>query len=131
MSDEKLIGVDPLDWMNKKEVDDCKKEISGEATDSDNKNSSGEAVVKLDSQFDIRKLGSLNEKLQELINSEKTIKIDASEVVKIDAAAMQLLSSFKKTAEDKLIDVHFDNPNESFLKAASLMGLESILLPGS
>ncbi len=125
MSEENLIGVDPLDWMNKSEVEDVKKELSSENASNNEESSEETYSLKLDKNFDIRNLDAAYKDINEKFKNLKNIHIDVSQVSKLDAASIQFLTSLKKTADDKLIDIQFLNGNDYFKQSVNLMGLDN------
>ncbi len=159
MSTENIIGVDPLDWMNKEEIEECKEELqsaensvenvidskdnqteiiqsaelseSPKLTETNQSIESSEEIdhteISLDKHFDIRCIDLVNEIFFSSMEKGKDIHIDLSEIDKTDAAAMQYLASFKKTAEDKLITVKLVKSNDYVNSAIRLLGLQNIL----
>lgn len=127
MSDENLIGVDPLDWMNKEEVAECKQELSEDDKPAEVEDHADKSkTIFLDSRFDIRSLEEFKSIFRDMIEKSSAVKIDVSNVDKVDAASLQFLAAFKKTADQKLVKVSFENLNEYFLSAIGLMGLEEV-----
>ena len=127
MSDGDIIGVDPLDWMSKQEVESCKKEYLEAENSQSGVNNSNTFEIKLEKQFDIRCLENMNNIFKQALNESKYVVIDTSEVNKVDAASMQYLAAFIKTANDKLVQVKLDKPNDYIVASLELMGLQKIM----
>ncbi len=86
--------------------------------------------IDLPEQFTIASVMSVSEKMFESFKSgAKKVSINASKVVRADAAAVQLLCSFTKTAEDEHMSYSFDQPSDGFNFAIKTLGMNDSLQP--
>lgn len=65
--------------------------------------------------------------LLEAVASGKPIEVKTDKIERIDTASLQLMLSFKQTAELKQLPIKFDKPSSSFINMANLMGMSVLL----
>ncbi len=84
--------------------------------------------IDLPEQFTIASVMSVSEKMFESFKSgAKEVSIKASNVVRADAAAVQLLCSFSKTAKDEHMNYSFDTPSDGLRSALETLGMVDLL----
>ncbi len=127
-----LIGFDPLAWMEEETAteQDTTKEPVDEADES------SEAVIEnemtsnkltLDATLNIQNVTHLYEQLLALIAVQNKIEIDASAVMSIDTASLQLFIVLKQTSIKLGKEIIFDFPSDKFIESAELLGLAEML----
>ena len=79
--------------------------------------------IKLPSELNIRQVAELKEPLNEALNADSDIVLDASDVDMVDTAALQLLLAFIRQAALKKRPVEWRSVPDDFLNAVKLMGL--------
>jgi len=150
--DKGLIGFDPLAWMDESNENEPEQQIQEqtkidssvpvgavnndrevtaemsvepiiEATEQPN----NEGKLTLDSTLNIQNVSRLYEQLLTLLENQTHIEIDASSVVTIDTATLQLLIVFKQTTIKLGKEIVFDFPSEKFVESATLLGLAEML----
>ncbi len=85
---------------------------------------SEECVIELPEQFTIASVMMISEKMFEAMKSETDIvKIDGSKVERADTAAIQLLCSFAKTANESHIQLGYEKPSEALRNSIDMLGL--------
>ena len=150
--DEKeLIGFDPLAWMNDdNETDKTQEQATVEQVAEPDIESSkpvaaaeiaAEPIIEnvaepeqaddsklaLDVTLNIQNVTDLHERLLVLLEQKDKIEIDASAVVSIDTATLQLLIVLKQTAIKLQKEIVFDFPSDKFIESAELIGLSEML----
>jgi len=149
--DSELIGFDPLAWMNdNKEEQPPVAAVPEETVSVDEKIANiteptieapseevteevnvvippDEQKVILDSTHTIQNINGLYDKFHVLLKSQEIIEIDASAVMSIDTATLQLLIVLKQTAIKQGKEVVIDFPSDQFIEAAELLGLSEML----
>ncbi len=147
--EDSLIGYDPLAWMdeetnqNAESLSSSKTEQDHETLVADNKTEivetavadwieteeqdSDDSTVVLESVQNIQNISGLYDKLLALFEQTNKIEIDASAVMTIDTATLQLLIVLKQSAVKAEKEVIFDFPSERFIEAAELLGLSEML----
>jgi ABC-type transporter Mla MlaB component len=86
----------------------------------------GNQVV-LESIQSIQNVTVLHQKLQQILDTQEKIDIDASAVTQIDTATLQLLLIVKLSAVKSQKEVNIDFPSQKFIDAANLLGLAEML----
>ncbi len=86
-----------------------------------------ESTVVLDEVMDISVAGQWRENLLKILQSERSIVLDASRVVRIDTAGLQVLTAFVKDAAASNKSMRWQSPTEGFCQAAALLGLSKAL----
>lgn len=86
-------------------------------------------VFEVPERFTIAQAQQVYEQLNGLLenNDVENIVLDATDVVKIDAAGLQLLLSFYRTATKFHKPVQWRNPSEELIDCANILGLAAEL----
>jgi anti-anti-sigma factor len=100
---------------------EMKAEIPGGAFES------AEAIVTLNAALSMQQAATLYEQLKKSYNANNALEINASQVMSIDTAALQVLVSLKKDALKKGKSVVFAEPSPRFIESAKLLGLREFL----
>ncbi|MCK9604940.1 MAG: STAS domain-containing protein [Methylomonas sp.] len=143
-----MIGYDPLAWMHEAEdvelpcrsapdtppplTDDLTVIVASnphlnEAGDSQSVDAITQCQIILEPVQTIQTVAQLHQQLQRMLDDYNKIDIDASAVIQIDTASMQLLLVLKLTAVKLQKEVSIDFPSEKFMEAANLLGLSEML----
>ncbi len=85
-----------------------------------------------DEQIYLQALGDLtiysvqddHQKLITIINKAKKLYLDLSLVEEIDTSGMQVLLSLKKWAQNKDIQIYFENPSAAIKKVFNLLSID-------
>lgn len=149
--DKGLIGFDPLAWMNEKTEQandpndtveiDVEVTVKGElATEvelgtvvqteleiQETTETNSESKLTLEPTLNIQNVGQLYEQLLKQLETKDKIEIDASAVVLIDTATLQLLVVLKRNAVKLHKEVIIDFPSDKFIDSAELLGLSEML----
>lgn len=90
---------------------------------------SEQAVFDVPERFTIAQAQQAYDKLSALLEDDKVsgVMIKASEVRKVDAAGLQLLLSFCRTADKFHKSIEWKDPSEELLESAQVVGLENEL----
>jgi len=83
--------------------------------------------IALEKAPSIQNINLLHEQLLTALNKNNKIDIDASAVISIDTATLQLLLVSKRTAITLHKQVSIDFPSDQFVAAAHLLGIAEIL----
>jgi anti-anti-sigma regulatory factor len=103
------------------ETEDSKEqEIQAAESDEDSK-------VTLDATLNIQNVAALYDQFLKKLESQNTIEIDASSVVSIDTATLQLLTVLKQTGINLQKEIVIDFPSDEFIESAELLGLSELL----
>ncbi len=86
-----------------------------------------DSKITLDATLNIQNVAALYERLVNQLENQNQIEIDASAVVSIDTATLQLLIVLKQTAIKLHKEVIIDFPSDRFIEAAELLGLSEML----
>ena len=84
-------------------------------------------TYQLDKISDISKSEAIHEKLESFLNSGSEIRIDASQVDRIDTAVLQMLISLSRTLEKQHLSAPIFNPSDNFMSTVKLMGVKEHL----
>ena len=84
-------------------------------------------TYQLEKFADISKAEALHEKLESYLNDGVNITIDASQVERIDTSVLQVLLSVFSSTEKQHLATTIKDPSETFLKAASILGVSDFL----
>ena len=149
--DKGLISFDPLAWMNDEdedleeqpEIEDASGEISSEEAEleietlvdlvdpvvqgTETENNTDDCKVTLAATLNIQNVAELYEQFSKGLDNQDIIEIDASDVVSIDTATLQLLIVLKQEAVKLHKEVAIDFPSDKFIEAAELLGLAEML----
>lgn len=96
---------------------------NSEAADID----SDDSKMTLEATLNIQNVNDLYEQLITQLETKEKIEIDASAVVSIDTASLQLLIVLKQSAVQLHKEVIIDFPSDQFIEAAELLGLSEML----
>ena len=77
--------------------------------------------------LDIARVGEFYTELTMILNDNKPIEIDASELGRVDIAGLQVLLAFYQKANSSGLDVSWLNPSDSLLRSVKLVGLQEQL----
>ena len=146
--DKSLIAFDPLAWMNDEgedsETQPEKVDASGEIPNQEaelevkstiepviqgavTKNETDAFKIALVATLNVQNVAELYEQFSKGLDNQDIIEIDASEVVSIDTATLQLLIVLKQEAVKLHKEVTIDFPSDKFIEAAELLGLAKML----
>lgn len=84
-------------------------------------------VVDLPEQFTIATVSEVSESLLPLLENAAKATINCAQVVRVDAAALQLLASFVKTAKESHLEFSFSDPSQKMIEAAEVIGINEYL----
>ncbi len=115
-----LIGVDPLAWMSESE----KQELAN--TDNTQAQDSNQQSIELMSVLTIRESEELMSLLKNTSQASHVV-IDASQVEKLDAAAVQIIASYYKTASQEGATIQWKEPSSVLLDAFQILGLSEAI----
>jgi len=87
-------------------------------------------VIKLPSELGIEQASGLREVLLKELNNAKNVTLDASEIQRIHAAALQLFCMFCKDRRDSGRSVSWREPSPILRSAAALLGATTLLSLG-
>ncbi|OAI06814.1 STAS domain-containing protein [Methylomonas methanica] len=155
--EDSLIGFDPLAWMHRSDFnqdsqrDDVDKleshaasafvsenaEVPGQAMNHDEEptiasesfpSEQGErAILVLEPVLNIQNVALLHQRLTQMLSNFEAIDIDASGVMMIDTATLQLLLILKQTAIGLQKSISIDFPSDKFIEASELLGIAEML----
>jgi len=91
------------------------------------KKSKPQQTIKLGADLGIEQAASLQAQLLDQLDQAALVQIDASEVARIHAAALQLFCLFCRDRRSSGRDVEFLKPSESLRNAAALLGATTLL----
>jgi ABC-type transporter Mla MlaB component len=86
-----------------------------------------ESKITLDATLNIQTVGILYDQFEKMLDTQKTIEIDASSVESIDTASLQLITVFKQTGIKLQKEISIDFPSDKFIEAAEILGLAELL----
>ena len=84
-------------------------------------------IINCQDSLDISVVTDLGNELKIALDSGQPVQLQAADVGKADAAALQLLCAFFLDAQVHGINVEWLNPSDELLAAASLTGLDEHL----
>jgi anti-anti-sigma regulatory factor len=67
------------------------------------------------------------DKLDAALSGATALVVDGGHVERVDAAAMQILANFYRTARERGLALVWRNPSTGLLQAAQLLGLRNML----
>ena len=100
--------------------DSIEPEIQGVESVEDSK-------ITLEATLNIQNVTALYDQLLKQLDTQNTIEIDASSVVSIDTATLQLLTVLKQTCINLQKEIIIDFPSDEFIESAELLGLLELL----
>ena len=118
--------VDTSEENVNKEVEELK-EVEVDPVVQGTENEMDDFKITLDATLNIQNVTELYEQLSKRLNNQDTLEIDASAVVSIDTATLQLLIVLKQEAVKLHKEVMIDFPSDKFIEAAKLLGLDKML----
>ncbi|MCK4743230.1 MAG: STAS domain-containing protein [Sulfuriflexus sp.] len=80
-------------------------------------------VINCQESLDISVVADLGTELKVALDSGQSIRLQAGDVGKADAAALQLLCAFFLDAQTHGIDIEWLDPSDALIESASLTGL--------
>lgn len=80
-------------------------------------------VIDCGESLNIAGVGDLYAKLLKLLADGQAVKLDVSKIERIDAAALQMLYSFSKEAEEHGNAIDWSDASDAFCRNANLLGL--------
>jgi len=89
--------------------------------------SENNSKIILESTLNIQNVTELHDSLLTSITDNDNLEIDASAVIAIDTASLQLLAILKQESIKLNKEVSFDFPSDKFIEAAELLGIEELL----
>ncbi len=87
-------------------------------------------VIKLPAELGIEEAGGLRQLLAKDVADSRTVTLDASEIQRIHAAALQLFCMFCKDRRKAGRDVSWREPSPALRSAAALLGATTLLSLG-
>lgn len=84
-------------------------------------------IINCQDSLDISIVGSLGDELKVALDTGHPVQLQANEVCKADAAALQLLCAFFLDAQAHGINIEWINPSDELRRAASATGLSQHL----
>ncbi|HEY5682622.1 MAG TPA: STAS domain-containing protein [Sulfuricaulis sp.] len=83
--------------------------------------------VALEATLGIQDARVLHERLGSLLTAAKTVVVDGSRVERLDAAILQVLAGFARSAHERGLALSWHSPSPVLQQAVRVLGLESIL----
>jgi len=83
--------------------------------------------VTLAAVFGVPDARLLYDKLGAALSSATSLVVDGGRVERVDAAAMQILAIFCRTARERGLALAWQNPSAGLQQAARMLGLQSML----
>ncbi len=83
--------------------------------------------VVLEAALGIRDARALHEKLNAVLAAATAVVLDGSRIERLDAAAMQVLAGFTRTARKRGLALTWQSPSPVLQQAARVLGFELIL----
>ena len=77
--------------------------------------------------LDIAGVAEFHARCLEALGTRKNLRLNASQLDRVDTAALQVLSAFIQDANTQEQTVEWENPSESLCQSAALLGLSKIL----
>lgn len=90
-----------------------------------------QTVIACGDSLDISGVGELHQQLSKALKGGQAVAFDASQVQRADAAGLQLLAAFCRTARSRGVTVNWRQASEVFTQSASLLGLDDMLAVNS
>ncbi len=77
--------------------------------------------------MDIASMAEFHSRLMTVISLKQAVELDASQIERVDTAALQVLSSFVQDVHAQQQSMHWKNPSEVLCRSAALLGLSRLL----
>lgn len=106
-------------WNLNNESD--KSKLEGETSMSD------VTAIDFGEVLDISFAAKLHAQLRNEVKNNSTVKFLTSELIRIDASCLQVLTGFMRYAKENDINVKWENPNDVIIEASRLTGLIDVL----
>ncbi len=84
-------------------------------------------VIDCGDALSIADVGDVYAKLLTPLAENKSVKIDCSQIERIDAAGIQMLYAFSKEAAAHGHPLNWEQPSEAFVRSARLLGLAELM----
>jgi len=84
-------------------------------------------LIECNEALDVSVASDFKALLQQATSQNAPIVLDASQVERIDGAALQLMTAFFLEVEESGLNVTWRNPTEALQHAANLSGLNEVL----
>ncbi|HEY5683369.1 MAG TPA: STAS domain-containing protein [Sulfuricaulis sp.] len=84
-------------------------------------------LVALEATLGIQDARVLHERLGSLLTAAKSVVVDGSRVERLDAAILQVLAGFARSAHERGLTLSWHSPSPVLQQAVRVLGLESIL----
>lgn len=84
-------------------------------------------IIECGEVLDISVTAELRTQLLTVLESKKSVMLDASQVERADTAALQVLSAFVQDANSQQQTVQWKKPSEALFRSAELLGLSGLL----
>jgi len=88
--------------------------------------SAAENVIRFPSQFTIRNIEEAYQRCEQALSDTGVLRIDVSEVTKIDTAGMQVLLALKKELEAQHLALEWVAVNDVVRDAAFMLGIRDL-----
>jgi phospholipid transport system transporter-binding protein len=85
------------------------------------------AAIVLEGSLDIAGAEQLRERLLQALSAKQNVTVDATNVERVDTAALQVLTAFFKDAVAQNMDIQWQDTSQTFNDAARLLGLHDAL----
>lgn len=86
-----------------------------------------EARIALNAVLDVRQVRRMHETLMPLVNDSAPLRIDGSQVTRVDTAALQLLAVFCRSVRAQDRPLVWESTSDEIRRAATLLNLEQEL----
>jgi ABC-type transporter Mla MlaB component len=126
-TDDFFNDFDPLESIQTVTASSGAESLTPQQLDNEKPPAKSSGVIALSPRQTLENIQSLYQLLKENLEKEQSIEIDASAVMQIDTATLQLLVVARHTLakSDKTVMINF--PSESFIEAAQLLDMEEVL----
>ncbi|GMR17778.1 MAG: STAS domain-containing protein [Gammaproteobacteria bacterium] len=91
------------------------------------KRQKGQTRLQLAPVLDISEARNLHQSLGKAMKRKPPLVLDASQVERIDTAAIQILAAFCHSTRENNIEISWDKPSINLRRTAKSMGLNTIL----
>ena len=106
-------------------------EAPAEEAPAEEAQAASEHVVVMDGSVDISVVSTLRERLDAALATELPVVLDASDVERADAAAIQLLAAFFKHVDATETQTQWKGASEALRSSARMLGLEEVICLGN
>ena len=88
---------------------------------------SGEAKIECGEVVDISTASDLYQQLNNVLQQEGPVTLNAESIERIDTAALQMFVCFVQEVQRRNRQVHWQSPTEALLRSANHLGLKQVL----